>query len=116
MATASSIPYIDPNVEHVGVSHLRKLNATNLRSQEKALVIQDNETPLAVLLTYEQYLIIQQQLRSIVDTIEVLTDESESAALNAGLKDVRAGRITPLSEIRAALNRKGRKIKTPDDD
>ncbi len=100
------IPYLDPNVEHVGVSRLRKLNATNLRHQEKTLVIQDNDKPLAVLLTYEQYLIIQRQLQSVVDTLEVLTDQNESAALNAGLKDVQARRTKPLSQIRATLKKK----------
>ena len=114
MATANAIPYIDPNVEHVGVSRLRTLNATNLRNQEKTLVIQDNDTPLAVLLTYEQFLIMQRQLQSVVDTIEVLTDGNESAALNAGLRDVEAGRTKPLSEIRAAIRKKGRKA-GPDD-
>ena len=114
MASTGAIPYIDPNVEHVGVSRLRTLNATNLRKQEKALVIQDNGAPLAVLLTYEQYLIIQRQLQSVVDTLEVLTDETEAAALNAGLRDVQAGRTKPLAEIRAGLKRKRRNLKSPD--
>jgi len=37
---ATRVPYIDPNVEHVGVSRLRTLNASNLRNFEKTLVIQ----------------------------------------------------------------------------
>jgi hypothetical protein len=36
---ATSIPFIDPNVEHVGVSRLRKLNARNPSKLEKTLVI-----------------------------------------------------------------------------
>src|SRR5262245_52085485 len=47
------IPYIDPNVEHVGVSKLRSLNADTLREMNKTLVLQDNHEPLAVLLKYE---------------------------------------------------------------
>jgi len=116
MATGGAIPYIDPNVEHVGVSRLRTLNATNLRNQEKALVIQDKDTPLAVLLTFEQYLTIQRQLQSVFDTIEVLTDENEAAALNAGLRDVQTGRTKPLSEIRTALKKKGGRRNPPDGD
>ena len=42
----SEIPYIDPNVEHVGVSKLRTLSGKRLRSFEKTLVIQENDTPL----------------------------------------------------------------------
>jgi hypothetical protein len=62
MPSLASVPYIDPNVEHVGVSRLRELNATKLRQFEKTLVIRDNDTPLAVLLTYEQFLNMQRQL------------------------------------------------------
>jgi hypothetical protein len=59
----SSIPYIDPKVRHVGVSKLRELNATKLKElgqdNEQTLVIQDNDQPLAVLLSYEKFLIMQ---------------------------------------------------------
>ncbi len=100
---ATGIPYIDPNVEHVGVSRLRKLNAATLRQFDKTLVIQDNDTPLAVLLTYEQFLTMQRQLQSVLETIDVVFDEEESAGLLQGLKDVAGGRVKALSEIRASL-------------
>lgn len=100
------VPYIDPNVEHVGVSRLRTLNASTLRSFEKTLVIQDNNTPLAVLLTYDQFLLMQQQLQAVLDTIEVLTDSEECAALRDGLKAIQEGRTRPLAEIRAGLKQK----------
>jgi hypothetical protein len=103
---STSIPYIDPNVEHVGVSRLRTLNATNLRHFDKALVIQDNDTPLAVLLTYEQFLSMQRQLQAVLETVEVITDDEECSALAAGLQALSEGRTKPLSEIRAALKRK----------
>ena len=102
---ATCVPYIDPNVEHVGVSRLRTLNATNLRNF-KTLVIQDNNTPLAVLLTYDQFLTMQRQLQAVLDTLEVLTDDEECAALREGLKAVREGRTRPLAEIRAGLKHK----------
>ena len=59
----ASVPYIDPTVEHVGVSRLRKLNASNLRQFDKALVIQDNDKPLAVLLKYDHFLAMQERIR-----------------------------------------------------
>ncbi len=102
---ATSVPFIDPNVEHVGVSRLRSLNATNLRKFQKALVIQDNDKPLAVLLAYEQFLSMQRQLQAVLGTIEVLTDDEERSELLAGLSDLRAGRTKPLSEIRSGPNR-----------
>ena len=103
---ALSVPYIDPSVEHVGISRLRQLNATRLRNFEKTLVIQDNNTPLAVLLKYEQFLTMQQQLRSALDTIEVLTDHDEVAGLVQGLGEIAAGRTRTLDRIRRNLKRR----------
>jgi hypothetical protein len=102
---STSVPYIDPNVEHVGVSRLRRLNATNLRHFNKALVIQDNDTPLAVLLTYDQFLLMQRQLQAVIDTVEVIADDEERSALAEGLRAVSEGKTKPLSEIRAALKK-----------
>ena len=104
----STIPYIDPNVEHVGVSRLRSLNATNLKEISKTLVFQENDKPLAVLLKYEQFLTMQNQLTSLLDTIELVTDKEELKALFDGLRDAEAGRTKTLSEIRAAYRRKRR--------
>jgi hypothetical protein len=52
-------PFIDPNVAHVGISKLRTLNAETLRNLKQTLVIQDGETPLAVIVPYEVYLAMQ---------------------------------------------------------
>lgn len=68
----NDIPIIDPRIEYVGATKLRSLNTTNLGKLKKTLVIQDNDTPLAVLLNYEQYLIIQNKLKSLLKTIETL--------------------------------------------
>ena len=106
---ATCVPYIDPNVEHVGVSKLRTLNAKTLRETDKALVIQDNNTPLAVLLTYDQFQLMQKQLEAVLETIEVITDDDERSALIDGLRAMNAGKTRPLSEIRASLRaRRGR--------
>lgn len=63
-ASQVSIPYLDPTVQHVGISKLRALNVTQLRDLDKTLVIQDNDNPLAVLLKYEHFMAMQQQIRS----------------------------------------------------
>jgi len=105
MSALSSIvrPYIDPHVQHVGVSKLRSLSASKLSNIKSALVIQDNDTPLAVLVKYEEYLILQNRLMSLLETIEILTDPNERAELEAGIKDAREGKVTNLSEIRSGL-------------
>ena len=61
-ANPVSIPYLDPSVQHVGISRLRALNVAQLRALDKTLVIQDNDQPLAVLLRYEHFMAIQERL------------------------------------------------------
>ena len=61
-ANPISIPYVDPTVQHVGISRLRALNVSQLRALDKTLVIQDNDEPLAVLLKYEHFLAMQERL------------------------------------------------------
>jgi hypothetical protein len=56
------IPYLDPSVQHVGISRLRALNVTHLRELDKTLVIQDSDKPLAVLLKYEHFLAMQDKI------------------------------------------------------
>jgi len=63
-ANQVSIPYIDPNIQHVGISRLRALNVSQLRALDKTLVIQDNDKPLAVLLKYEHFLAMQERINS----------------------------------------------------
>jgi PHD/YefM family antitoxin component YafN of YafNO toxin-antitoxin module len=92
-------PYIEERVQHVGVSRLRHLNATNLRQINKTLVIQENDKPLAVLLSYEQFLMMQKQLMSVLETLELVTNGDESNPLLKGIEDFRHGRSTPLAEI-----------------
>jgi hypothetical protein len=107
MATTCAIPTIDPTVKHVGVSKLRELNATKLReTKDETLVIQDNDTPLAVLLSYEKFLIMQERLNAVFNTMELLTDEVERKALVAGLEDFKMGRVRTLEEIEAELERR----------
>ena len=88
-ANQVSIPYLDPSVQHVGISRLRALNVTQLRDLDKTLVIQDNDKPLAVLLKYEHFLTMQEQILAHEDEIGAWQAELEHALER---KDVPAGK------------------------
>lgn len=75
-----AMPLIDPSVKHVGVSKLRELNVSKLselKDSKDTLVIQDNDRPLAVLLSYENYLMIQDRLAALASTIELFSEHTE---------------------------------------
>jgi hypothetical protein len=78
-ANQVSIPYLDPNVQHVGISRLRALNVTQLSELDKTLVIQDNDKPLAVLLKYEHFLAMQEQILAHEGEIGAWLSELEHA-------------------------------------
>ncbi|MEI9978060.1 MAG: hypothetical protein WDN23_03535 [Edaphobacter sp.] len=99
--TMNSIPVIDPKVKHVGVSKLREMNATKLKETEDTYVIQENEVPLAVLLRYEKFLIMQEQMQTVLNTIDLLQNPEEMKEIVQGLKDFRQGKTRKLSEIEA---------------
>jgi len=101
-----AFPFVNPSVRHVGVSKLRELNATKLKENDETLIIQDSDdTPLAVLLSYEQFLIIQDQLLSVLNTIEVLSDDNEHKSLLRAFDDIRAGKVRSLDEIEAEMEK-----------
>ena len=104
--TLPPIPVIDPSVRHVGVSKLRELNVAKLRQNDETLVIQDNDQPLAVLLAYDKFLEMQQLLTCVLNTIDLLMEKSEVEGVRAALEDLKAGRVRPLAEIEAELNRR----------
>ncbi len=93
---SNDIPFVDPNVEYVGVSKLRTFNGSNLGEIQKMLVIQDNDRPLAVMMSYGQYLAVQRKLQEALTALELLSREETKSALRRGLKDVSEGRVTPL--------------------
>src|ERR1700687_3331185 len=97
----NAYPVIDPTIRHVGVSKLRAMNATALKETEDTFVIQDNNTPLAVLLTYEKLLIMQQKMMSVMNTLDLLTESKEIAGVLAGIQEVNAGRARTLAGIEA---------------
>ena len=103
---ARSFPVIDPNVKHVGVSKLRGLNATKLRDLDKTLVIQDDDTPLAVVLSYEQYLDMQQERENIIATLEALFEKDGKASdLMTALEQTRTGNVKPFSLVKRSLEK-----------
>lgn len=59
-ANQVEIPYLDPSVQHVGISRLRALNVTQLDALDKTLVVQDNDRPLAVLIRYRNFMAMQE--------------------------------------------------------
>lgn len=105
MIFTGSVPYIDPNVQYVGVSKLRTLNAANLHSLDKTLVIQDDDTPIAVVLSYDQFMKIQQQRQSAFATLEMALNEEERSALLQGMQEVSEGETESLSTIRQDLKK-----------
>lgn len=97
-----SIPnsYVNPNVRTVGVSKLRSLNATQLRGIDKTLVIQENDQPLAVLLKYEEYIAMQEQLLAMIETQAVLSNKSVVDGILGGRADAKSGNTRPIEDIR----------------
>jgi predicted XRE-type DNA-binding protein len=91
--------YVDPTVEHVGVSKLRQLNATNLGKLKNMLVVQDNDTALAVVIRYEQYLAMQNQLEDALRTIKAYGSDG----FTKGLQDAAAGKIKRMAEVDPTL-------------
>lgn len=102
------VPYIDERVEHVGVSRLRTLNASNLRDFDKTLVIQDNDKPLAVLLSYEQFLAMQKKLIALLNTVEMLHNGKEPQALIEGIQSMKTP-AKEFSEVKKSLKRHSEK-------
>lgn len=102
-----SIPnsYVNPNVRTVGVSKLRSLNASQLRGIDKTLVIQENDKPLAVLLKYEDFLEMQEQLLAVLETQSVLSDKDAIENILAGRADVKSGNTRTIEEVRDSIRR-----------
>jgi hypothetical protein len=103
-AMSSAFVDINPHVKFVGVSKLRDLNATKLREQtDDTLVIQDNDTPLSVLLSYKKYLEMREEFHAMLNMIEMLSDPKESSGIVSAFEDLRKGRVRSLAEIDAEL-------------
>lgn len=97
---------INPQIKFVGVSKLRDLNATKLRDQsDEALVIQENDTPLSVLMSYKRYLAMREEFTALLSMVELLANEKERTGILAAFEDLSAGRVRSLKEIEADLEK-----------
>ena len=103
---ASAFLDINPQIKFVGVSKLRDLNATKLRDQaDEALVIQENDTPLSVLFSYQRYLAMREEFTAMLSMIEMLSNDKERGGILAAFEDLRAGRVRSLDDIEADLEK-----------
>ena len=101
------IPYIDPNVQYVGVSKLRNLNATSLQNLDaKTIVVQENNQPIAVIVSFEQFLEMQREREKVRATLEMLVNDDERNALLAGMQDILSKRTKPFAAVKEAIRKK----------
>lgn len=56
-------PHVDERVKHVGLTYIRRLNATALNELDSLLVVQNFDRPLAVIVPYEWFLRLQEQAK-----------------------------------------------------
>jgi PHD/YefM family antitoxin component YafN of YafNO toxin-antitoxin module len=105
MPNVEDIPKIDPRVRYVGISKLRGLNADKLREATDTFVVQDNDKPLAVLLTYDKFLAMQGELEAVARTVEMLSSSGELEAMKAGMHDMKAGRYQTLDSLDEELKK-----------
>src|ERR1051326_7292975 len=107
MIQTKGIPEIDPSVRFVGVSKLRMLNATKLHNLEETLVIQDDDKPLAVVLSYDQFLQMQNERNRALTTLEVVFEDK--TGLTKALQQAVTGKTKPDSEVRRTLKKGNQK-------
>jgi hypothetical protein len=100
-----NIPVIDPSVRYVGVSKLRELKAATLRQLKETLVVQDEKQPLAVILSYKQFLNIQSELDRVVATLEFYMT-SDGSEIAKAVADANPGKTTSLLEIPRTLTQR----------
>jgi hypothetical protein len=93
-------PHLDPTVKYVNASKLRELSSSErLRETTDTFVIQEDSKPIRVLLTYEKYLAMQEELGAVARTVEMLSDAVEREALRKAAEDMKAGRVKTLEQI-----------------
>ena len=105
MPNIEDIPKIDPQVRYVGISKLRRLNADKLRETTETFVVQDNDKPIAVLLTYDKFIAMQDELEAVARTVEMLSNNGELEAMKAGMNDMKAGRYQTLDSLDEELKK-----------
>src|SRR5256885_16758279 len=104
--TTTTMAVLNPDVKYVGISKLRDLNAnklTQLKETKETLVFQDNDKPVAVLLSYDNYLGIQQQMAALMNTVELFSERIELEGVIRGLKDISEEKVHSFAEVKATL-------------
>lgn len=76
-----------------------KKNAAN----KKILVIREHDASLAVLVSYEQYLIMQNEFNAPMETLEITSNSVQMRMLMEGLAKVQDGKTRSIQDIRKSL-------------
>lgn len=95
-----AIPVIDERIKTIGPGTLRKMDALKLRSLRDLLVIQVNDEPLAVMIPYEMYLEMQQEVVEGQKAVAAKTAEFEEAFSAITEKDIVAPSSAPPAGFR----------------
>ena len=101
-----AVPVIDPRIEHVGVAKLRRMDGPTLKknaNDKKTLVIREHDVPLAVLVSYEQYLIMQNEFNALMETLEITSNSVELRMLMDGFAEAQEGKTRSIKDIRKGL-------------
>ncbi len=100
------LPVIDPRIEHVGLGKLRRMDGPTLKKNavdKKTLVIREHDVPLAVLVSYEQYLTMQNEFKSLMETLEITSNSVEMQMLMDGFAEAQQGQTRSIEDIRKNL-------------
>lgn len=70
------------NVDWIGMTQLRTMNAARLRELEQPAIVRGraDEPPLAVLIPYALFMQWQEMIKSVEDEVFVLTDKGKAVA------------------------------------
>ncbi len=68
------IPYIDPNVDHVGMDRWQEMTAPSLKRLKRTLVVRDGDRPLAVVVPFKTFLRIQREIDRLSNLVEEFED------------------------------------------
>ena len=70
------VPYVDPDVEFVETDRLKELSASRkLRRLRKTCVIQEDGSPLAVLMPFRTFMAVQETINELEDSVEAYRDD-----------------------------------------
>lgn len=62
-------PYIDPTVDHVDLKQLRTFTPAKLRRLQRTQVLRQGDRPVAVLLSFNTFLRIQEELETLSNRV-----------------------------------------------